>query len=219
MRLPLGCCQRATGVAQSNIKLKETHTMTQVAIIYHTGYGHTEVVANSIAQGVKDGGATPLLLKIESLTADFSSILEQASGADAIMFGAPTYMGDVSAGLKAFFEATAGIWFNAGWKDKIAGGFTNSFNAAGDKAQSLSSMVVFAMQHGMIWAGPGVPAASAGKSTPDMSPSQVNRFSYSVGVATQSDNLGPDVTPGDGDKEFARLYGVRIATLAAKLKG
>ncbi|NJR20560.1 MAG: flavodoxin family protein, partial [Hyphomonadaceae bacterium] len=148
-----------------------------------------------------------------------TAFLDEANQADAIVFGAPTYMGDVSAGLKAFFEASAKVWFTLGWKDKLAGGFTNSFNAAGDKAQTLSSMVVFAMQHGMIWAGPGVPAASGGQNTPNLSTDQVNRFSYSVGVATQSDNAAPDVTPGSGDQEFARLYGVRLAQLAQKLKG
>lgn len=193
--------------------------MAKVAVVYHSGFGHTEVVAHSIAQGVRDGDGEAIVLKISDAGQDFSDILEKASGADAIIFGAPTYMGDVSAALKAFFEATAKIWYGAGWKDKLAGGFTNSFNAAGDKAQTLSSMVVFAMQHAMIWVGPGVPAASGGKETPDLSADQVNRFSYSVGVATQSDNASAEATPGSGDKEFARLYGVRIAELAKKLKG
>jgi NAD(P)H dehydrogenase (quinone) len=193
--------------------------MTKVAIVYHSGFGHTEVVAKSVAQGVTDGGAEAILLKIENAGQDFTNILEQASSADAIIFGSPTYMGDVSAALKAFFEATSNIWYGGEWRDKVAGGFTNSFNAAGDKAHALNSMVVLAMQHGMIWTGTGMPAASHGKQIPDMSPDQVNRFSYSVGVATQSNNLSPDVTPGAGDKEFARLYGVRIANITTKLKG
>jgi NAD(P)H dehydrogenase (quinone) len=193
--------------------------MTKVAIVFHSGFGHTKVVADSLAQGVTDGGATPVLLQIENASQDFADMLQAAGEADAIVFGSPTYMGDVSAALKAFFEASGKVWYGQGWKDKLAGGFTNSFNAAGDKGHTLMSIFTLAMQHGMIWAGPGLVAASHGKPTPDLSPSEVNRFSYSSGVATQSDNLGPDVTPGDGDKEFARLYGVRIAQLAAKLKG
>lgn len=42
--------------------------MTTVAIVYHSGYGHTAVAAQSVADGVASAGATPVLLKIEGLT-------------------------------------------------------------------------------------------------------------------------------------------------------
>jgi NAD(P)H dehydrogenase (quinone) len=191
--------------------------MTQVAIVFHSGFGHTAVVAEAVAKGVADGGASPVLVKLDSAGQDFTAALDAVSGADAVIFGAPTYMGDVSAVMKAFFEASGKIWYASGWKDKVAGGFTNSFNASGDKLHALQSMVVLAMQHHMIWVGAGQPAASSGKVTPDYATDQVNRFSYSIGVATQSDNAGPDVTPGSGDQEFARRYGVRIAEIAQRL--
>lgn len=191
--------------------------MSKVAIVYHSGYGHTAVVAEEVASGVRDAGGEAVLLKIESAGQDFKEILAEAGTADAIVFGAPTYMGDISAALKAFFEATAGAWYARSWKDKVAGGFTNSFNAAGDKAHSLQTIFHLAMQQGMIWVGPGLEASSHGQPAPDFDVNKVNRFSYSAGVATQSDNAGPDVTPGQGDRTFARLYGARIASLAARL--
>lgn len=192
--------------------------MTTIAIVYHTGFGHTGIVAEALAQGVADGGATPVLVKLDSAGQDFTAALQAVSDADGVVFGAPTYMGDVSAVLKAYFEASGKIWYSGGWKDKIAGGFTNSFNASGDKLHALQSIFVLAMQHHMIWVGAGQPAASAAKVTPDYGPDQINRFSYSIGVATQSDNAGPDVTPGAGDKEFARRYGVRLAEVTRKLR-
>jgi NAD(P)H dehydrogenase (quinone) len=191
--------------------------MSKIAIVYHSGYGHTAVVAESVAQGVSDGGATPILLKLESAAQDFTEVLEQASQADAIIFGAPTYMGDISTPLRAFFEASSKIWFTMGWKDKVAGGFTNSLSFAGDKAHSLNSILVLAMQHGMIWVGTG--QSPGAHSNSDAAPAVVNRLGYSIGVATQSDNAAPDVTPPSGDREFARLYGVRIAEVTSKLKG
>jgi NAD(P)H dehydrogenase (quinone) len=191
--------------------------MITIAIVYHTGFGHTAIIAEEVAKGVADGGATPVLVQLDSAGQDFTAALQAVTDADGVVFGAPTYMGDVSAVLKAFFEASGKIWYSGGWKDKPAGGFTNSFNAAGDKLHALQSIFVLAMQHHMIWVGAGQPAASAGKVTPDYSPDQVNRFSYSMGVATQSDNAGPDVTPGAGDKEFARRYGVRLAKITRKL--
>jgi NAD(P)H dehydrogenase (quinone) len=192
--------------------------MTTVAIVYHSGYGHTAVVAEEVAAGVRAAGAAANLLKIEGLTQDFAAMLDEASKADAIIFGSPTYMGDVSAPLKAFFEASSKVWYAQGWKDKVAGGFTNSLSLAGDKANTLGSIHILAMQQGMIWVGTGMmPGNMSGNST--SAPDAVNRLSYAQGLATQSDNAGPDVTPPAGDKETARLYGARIATIAGKLKG
>jgi NAD(P)H dehydrogenase (quinone) len=192
--------------------------MTTVAIVYHSGYGHTAVVAEEVAAGVRAAGAAANLLKIEGLTQDFTAMLDEASKADAIIFGSPTYMGDVSAPLKAFFEASSKVWYTQGWKDKVAGGFTNSLSLAGDKANTLGSIHILAMQQGMIWVGTGMmPGNMSGNST--SAPDAVNRLSYAQGLATQSDNAGPDVTPPAGDKETARLYGARIATIAGKLKG
>jgi NAD(P)H dehydrogenase (quinone) len=189
--------------------------MTTVAIVYHSGYGHTEVVAREVAAGVTGAGATAELLKIESAGADMEPLLAAASKADAIVFGSPTYMGDVSAALKAFFEASSKVWYVSGWKDKIAGGFTNSLSLAGDKANTLGSIHILAMQHGMIWVGTGMmPGNAEGNST--SAPDAVNRLSYSQGLATQSDNVAPDQTPTKGDKETARLYGARIAGFAKK---
>lgn len=191
--------------------------MTTVAIIYHSGYCHTAVVAEQIAKGVTEAGGNAVLLKLESASQDFTETLEAASRADAIIFGAPTYMGDISSPLRAFFEATSKIWFTLGWKDKVAGGFTNSLNFAGDKAHSLNSILTLAMQHGMIWVGTGL--APGAHSNSDAAPDVVNRLGYSIGVATQSDNAAPDITPPAGDREFARLYGARITDITRKLKG
>jgi NAD(P)H dehydrogenase (quinone) len=192
--------------------------MTTVAIVYHSGYGHTAVVANEVAEGVRMAGATPVVLKIEGLTQDFQPLLDEASRADAIVFGSPTYMGDVSAPLKAFFEASSKIWYGQGWKDKVAGGFTNSYNQGGNKDNTLGSIIVLAMQHSMIWVGTGVMPANPAPSQ-ETGADKVNRMSYMLGLASQSDNAGADVTPPSGDKETARLYGQRVAKVAAKLKG
>lgn len=191
--------------------------MTKIAIIFHSGYGHTAVVATSIAQGVIDAGGEPIMLRIEDANQDFAPILAAATDADAIVFGAPTYMGDISYPLKAFFEASSKVWFVSGWKDKLAGGFTNSASFAGDKANSLGSIMTLAMQHLMIWVGGGQPGGD--HTNTDAGADNVNRLGYYIGVATQSDNAGADITPPAGDREFARLYGVRITQIAHKLKG
>lgn len=90
------------------------------------------------------------MLRIEDANQDFAPLLTAATEADGIVFGAPTYMSDIFYPLKAFFEASSKVWFVVGWKDKLAGGFTNSASFAGDKANSLGSIMTLAMQHLMI---------------------------------------------------------------------
>ncbi|MGL4496214.1 MAG: flavodoxin family protein, partial [Beijerinckiaceae bacterium] len=84
--------------------------MTTVAIVYFSGYGHTHVLAEEVAAGVQKAGATANLLRIENASQNFDAMLEAVGKADAVIFGSPTYMGDVAAGLKAFFEASAKPW-------------------------------------------------------------------------------------------------------------
>lgn len=193
--------------------------MSHIAIIYHSGYGHTEVVAKAVADGVTSAGGTPELLKIEKADQDFAAILEAAGKADAIIFGAPTYMGAPSAPFKAFSDASSKAWFTQAWKDKIAAGFTNSGNLSGDKLHSLVQMALLAAQHSMIWVG-NAEMPNSGYKKPVGDPTATNRMGSSLGVMTQADQAAPEITPPEGDKETARLLGARVATITAQfLKG
>ncbi len=187
--------------------------MTTVAIVYHSGYGHTAVVAEEVSRGVEAAGAVAQLLRIESLDQDFGPFIDAITAADAVIFGAPTYMGGPSAPFKVFADATSRAWFTSAWKDKIAAGFTNSLSLSGDKLSTLSYFSVLAAQQGMIWVSAGIPA---GASTGDVSVDGVNRLGSSLGLMTQSDNAGPDVTPGAGDRKTARLFGERVAWAAKR---
>lgn len=191
--------------------------VTTVAIVYHSGYGHTAALAEAVAQGVTRAGGTANLIKLESAEQDFTAAIDAVSAADAVILGSPTYMGDVSVPMRAFMVASSKIWFTQGWKDKLAAGFTVGASFGGNKDHALTSMFVLSMQHGMIWAGPGVPNAQINRNT-DAGASQPNRIGSAIGVVTQAENAAPDVTPPAGDKEFGSLLGERIAKLAAKLK-
>lgn len=189
-------------------------TPISVAIVYHSGYGHTAVLAENIGRGVADAGETPVLLKIESAAQDFDAIIEAVGKADAVVFGAPTYMGDVSAPFKAFADASSKAFFTGGWKDKLAAGFTNSHSFAGDKAHALNSLSILAAQHGMNWINLGIapPNVTAAERGPDT----INRVGSFVGLAGQSDNAAPELSPPAGDRETARLLGVRVAQAARR---
>lgn len=190
--------------------------MAKIAIVYHSGYGHTEVLAKAVAEGVARAGGSASLVKLDSAEQDFTGALDAVTAADAVIMGSPTYMGDVSVPMRAFMVASSKVWFTQGWKDKLAAGFTVGASFGGNKDNTLGSMWVLAMQHGMIWAGPGVPNAQFNRNA-EAGADHANRIGSALGVIAQAENASAETTPPEGDKEFARLLGARIAGLAAKL--
>lgn len=191
--------------------------MTKVlSVVYHSGYGHTAKVAEAVAEGARSAGATVHVLKAHELSdADWTTL----DASDAIVFGAPTYMGGVSAPFKAFIDATSKRWFGQAWKDKIAAGFTNSGNYSGDKLASLQQLMHLGMQHGMIWVGQAEmsPTFAEGElPTHD----KINRLGSNTGLMTQANQKsGADVAPPEGDIETARRFGKRVAEVTQRFSG
>ena len=89
-----------------------------------------------VADAPRRIGAEPTVVHgdIEDAGQDMAPLLDRAGAADAIVFGAPTYMGGASAPMKAFIDATSKPWYARAWKNKLAGGFTNSGGYSGDIA-------------------------------------------------------------------------------------
>jgi multimeric flavodoxin WrbA len=186
--------------------------MTNVAVVYHSGYGHTQKQAEWVLRGVRSvNGVNGRLLQV----ADVTEHLEELQSADAIIFGSPTYMGSASAPFKAFMDATSKLWLTMEWKDKVAAGFTNSYSLSGDKLSTLIQLAVFAMQHGMIWVGQseqnGSPAGRSG------APEATNRVGGFMGAMAQSDDAPAEKTPPIGDLNTAEHLGRRVAQLTVRL--
>ena len=191
--------------------------MSKIAVVFHSGYGHTEVLAHEVAAGIADTGGKAVTVKIAGLTDDFDQHLAAVADADAIVFGSPTYMGTISAPFKAFMDASSKPWFAQEWKDKLAAGFTNSGSLSGDKLNTLTTLAVFAGQHSMIWVSTGVMSQNMSGNS-DTGADQINRLGGGLGLLAQSDNASPEVTPPSGDRAYARALGVRV-TEAAKRWG
>lgn len=179
--------------------------MKKIAIVYHSGYGHTQVLAQKIAEGVKEAGVASELYPVTDLSAE----LQELNDFDGIVFGSPTYMGSISAPFKEFMDRSSKIWFERGWKNKLATGFTNSHSLSGDKFNTLVQLVTFASQHGMLW----VPQVEPNMSNPAGHPEAINRLGSFLGVMAQSENEAPEVTPPFGDRETARLHGKHFANM------
>jgi len=183
--------------------------MADIVVVYHSGYGHTQRMAQAVAQG-----AGAQLLAIDADGNLPAGGWEQLQAADAIVFGTPTYMGNVSWQFKKFADASSRPWFAQAWKDKIAAGFTNSAGMSGDKQGTLLTLFTLAMQHSMIWVSQGLMPSNTRNARRD----DVNYLvSYSGAIAQSPSDAGADAMSA-GDLETARLFGERVAQVTQRFR-
>jgi multimeric flavodoxin WrbA len=191
-------------------------TTTRIAIVYHSGYGHTQRQAEAVAAGALAAGAEATLYRADDLSAPDKGPWAEIAQADAIVFGSPTYMGNVSGVFKTFMDASSKVWAAGGWKDKVAAAFTNSASQSGDKLATLQALAIFAAQHGMMWTPLGIPA---GNNSSKGSVADLNRLGSFLGAMAQSNaDEGPDKGPIPSDLATARVLGERVAKAAARWK-
>lgn len=182
--------------------------MKKVAVVYHSGYGHTERQAKAVAEGAAAvAGVTAQPISV----ADADKHWDDLAAADAIIFGAPTYMGSLSADFKKFMDDSSKAWFASAWKDKLAAGFTNSGSQSGDKLNAIIQLMVFANQQGMLWVSLGLmPGNNNSKGSVD----DLNRLgSFSGAMAQSNVDQGADAMV-ESDLATARALGQRVAEKA-----
>ena len=191
--------------------------MKHIAIVYFSGSGHTQLLAEAVQRGassISDANAQLVPIDGRDIAGgrfQNDALLEELGKADAIIFGSPTYMGTVAAQFKAFADATVGIWFTRGWTNKLAAGFTHSGSPSGDKLSTLQYLSLFAAQHGMLWIGSGEAASQENGA-------HVNRLGSFVGVMGFTQQP-PGTAPVDaGDLLTAERLGIRVANLAQRFE-
>jgi NAD(P)H dehydrogenase (quinone) len=164
-----------------------------------------------VAKGANESKGSPDCEMIE-IDAGKEIDWQLLQGSDAIIFGSPTFMGNVSAQFKSFMDQTGDFWLEQLWKNKIAAGFTIATSPSGDKLGTLNALMMFAMQHGMIWVGQdhlGSVHTKDGKN--------INGNGSWLGLMGQTN---PDKTKliFEGDELTAIRFGERVAQIAMKLK-
>ena len=180
-----------------------------IVVVYHSGYGHTQRMAQSIAQGA---GAELLVIDADGNLNGGG--WEMLNAADAIVMGSPTYMGNVSWQFKKFADASSKPWYSQAWKDKLFAGFTNSAAINGDKLSTLNYLFTLAMQHGGIWVSQGV-LPSNSKSAQRNDANYLGSYSGAI-AQSPSDAGAGEMLPGD--LETARRFGERIASVAERFR-
>ncbi|AOO83328.1 flavodoxin family protein [Bosea vaviloviae] len=189
--------------------------MTTIAIVFHSGYGHTKKVAEHVETGAASTGAKVELIAIDAEGNLPDSAWETIKAADGIIFGSPTYMGGPSWQFKKFADASSKPWYSGEWKGKVAAGFSNSASLNGDKFSTIQYFITLAMQHKLLWTGTGMMPASAKANTRD----DLNRLGGFSGLLTASPGDGSIEEMIPGDLKTAEAFGKNVAEVVKSVKG
>ena len=112
--------------------------MKRVLIAYFSLNGHTETMAEYIAEGVRFGGNTAESRKINTL-----KTTDDINGYDGYIFGSPTYHLEMADPIKTFLFLCA----KADLAGKLAGAFGSYTHTGNAPAQILDTMqYVFKMK-------------------------------------------------------------------------
>lgn len=175
--------------------------MIKVVIPYYSGSGHTTKIAEQIKIGAETCGVAVSLINIDPIG---SVEWNELHSADAIIFGAPTYMGSLPWQFKLFMDQTSEFWLDQKWHNKVAAGFTVGASTSGDKLNSLIQLSVFSAQHGMIWVGQDHVGS---KHTADKK--RINDSGAWLGLSATS-NPNKDEMIYEHDALTSRIFGERI---------
>ena len=181
-----------------------------ISIVYHSQEGHTKQVAEILARNLESESSEVNLIHVDDALLKME-ILHQS---DTIIFGSPTYFGNVSGAYKQFMDLTGKFWYKQLWKDKLATAFTLSSTSNGDKLNTLTSLSLFAAQHSMIWISQGVLPRFCNDEQTDGQ----NRMASYLGLMVQCTN-GSEVQPlHPGDLLTLELFAQRILNITLKYK-
>jgi NAD(P)H dehydrogenase (quinone) len=199
--------------------------MSKVLVLYYSSYGHLETMANAIAEGARQAGATVDVKRVpETAPAEVAKAahfkLDQAAPVasvgelpnyDAIIVGAPTRFGRMPSQMAAFLDQAGGLWAKGALHGKVGAAFTSTATQHGGQEVTLFSIITNLLHFGMTIVG--LPYSFQGQMTLD----EVTGGSP-YGATTIAGGQGQR-QPSANELEGARHQGALVARTANKLFG
>ena len=200
----------------------------KVLVLYYSTYGHTNQMAQAIAEGAREVAGTEVVLRRvpETLPDDvleqmgaveaqaaFADVpyatVDELAEADAIIFGTPTRFGNMAGQMRQFLDATGQLWASGALVGKVGSVFTSSATQHGGQESTILTFHVTLLHHGMVIVG--LPYAFQGQMQND----EISGGSP-YGASTIAGTSG-ERTPTENELDGARFQGKHVATIAAKL--
>jgi NAD(P)H dehydrogenase (quinone) len=140
--------------------------MTEILVLYYSRHGATREMAQRIARGIEQAGATARLRTVPPVStvaestgpaipdagAPYAELrdLEECAG---LALGSPTRFGNMAAPMKYFWDCTSSLWLKGSLAGKPAAVFTSTSSLHGGQETTLVSMMLPLMHHGMLIVG------------------------------------------------------------------
>ena len=197
--------------------------MAKVLVLYYSTYGHIEAMAEAVAAGAREAGATVDVRRVPETvpedvarnghfkldqTAPLAAVAE-LEGYDAIIIGAPTRYGRIASQMASFLDQTGGLWARGALNGKVGAAFTSTASQHGGQETTLFSMITNLLHFGMVVVG--LPYTFQGQMRLDE-------------VTGGSPYGATTIAAGDGSRKpsetelaGARFQGKHVAEVAAKL--
>ena len=196
--------------------------MAKVLVLYYSSYGHIEQMAQAIAEGARQGGATVDIKRVPETAPDdvvqaahFKTDqpapvaeVEDLPNYDAIIVGAPTRYGRMPSQMAAFMDRTGPLWATGALNGKVGGAFTSTATQHGGQETTLFSIITNLLHLGLVIVG--LPYSFRGQMTLD---EVAGGTPY--GATTIAGGKG-ERQPSAIDLDGARHQGALIAEWAAK---
>ena len=195
--------------------------MSDILVLFDSGYGMTEALAREVCLGVDS--VPGMASRLRTVPAVSSTIenrdppvpesgppyvepadLDECAG---LVLGSPTHFGNMTASLKYFFDNTITEWLSGTLAGKPAGVFTSTSSLHGGQETTLLTMAVPLLHHGMILAGLPYTEKALSATTTGGTPYGASHVSWS----RKQDSLSED------EKTLARALGRRVADIARRL--
>jgi NAD(P)H dehydrogenase (quinone) len=198
--------------------------MTKVLVLYYSSYGHIETMADAVAEGARETGASVDIRRVAETapaavvtaahfkTATAHALIEGPDALeayDAIIVGAPTRYGRMPSQMAAFWDTTGGLWMRGALNNKVGAAFTSTASQHGGQETTLFSIITNLLHMGMTIVG--LDYGFQGQGGVD----EVKGGSP-YGATTIADGNGSR-QPSAVELDGARYLGRKVAALAGKL--
>lgn len=200
--------------------------MAKVLVLYHSTYGHSEIMAGAVAEGA--GGVEGVTVDIKRVAETVPEDLAKSSGYkldqpapiaevddlkayDAIIIGAGTRYGTAASQMRAFLDQTGPLWMSGALVGKVGGAFTSTASQHGGQETTLVGLHHFLLHQGLMVVG--LPYSFKGQ----MTMKEITGGSP-YGATTITDGDGSRM-PSQNELDGARYQGRHIAEIARKLHG